>query len=193
MCTTIIVGNGPSVTSGLPYGSYIDDFPEVVRINQFRLTPKEYTGYSVDVWAFANKLQRREKKPYRGLWVRRSAEQIKHCIPESMLGMAQTMELINHETFAEVTERYQRHAPGCFPSTGLVVIEHFLIRYPTVVVHGFDGMVQGERLHYWEPHSYKGHGHVEVAEKSLMDEWRNEGAVITLQEYIDQQIERGLR
>lgn len=182
----LIVGNGPSVAKHC-WADFIDEFPEVVRLNRYELTPRGCTGTKTTVWAFAHVFTRTQPFADRGLWVRRDSRPLRTGMPVSMPKMvAGDVDIVSHELWNEIDAKYQEFAPGRHPSSGLVVIAHYLQTHEQLVVHGFDGMVTGQPIHYWEGEVYKDGGHVEAAEKRLMRQWVDADRVVTLAEWVEE-------
>jgi hypothetical protein len=148
----IRVGNCPSV-KGREWGSIIDSFETVIRINSFPFTGYEReAGSRCDVWALTP-TKVRPVTPCREIVVfvvsrDRAVQQREYAWSH----YGDRLTLVNRsEVIRLATPFGYTKMESVWPSTGATAILDFSTKYPLVVYHGFDHLVGSESRtrHYY--------------------------------------------
>jgi len=155
----VIVGNGPSVMDGQPFGSVIDGFERVVRFNSFNVQEPAFTGSQVS-YHFCNGRNFPTSRDVRFVVPLFNAS-LTHAVYLFMPHLEDSREIYANVTSAKVDawvieeERILalRAQIGCLPwqipTSGAVAVDAFLRSRSEVSLHGFD-FFQGDRIHYFE-------------------------------------------
>ena len=162
----IVVGNGPSVTSG-KWGDAIDGHLEVIRFGAYRMEDfAECTGVRTTMWAASEECRKTVRPP-------RDCQEIVICEP----GKRQAY------TSRGITAMERLHASVDHPSSGLILLESLAYQGIRPTFIGIDGYDRAERRNYWsddpipddDPHDYD----QEVARLSAMIQ---DGLIVALED-----------
>jgi hypothetical protein len=148
----ILVGNGPSVKDR-EWGSIIDSFETVIRINSFPFTGYESeAGRRCDVWALTP-TKVRPVPPCREIVAfvispDKAVQQREYAL--SLYGERLTL-VDRPEVIRLATPFGYTKMESVWPSTGATAMIYFSTKYPLVVYHGFDHLVGSESRtrHYY--------------------------------------------
>ena len=145
----IIIGNGPSVLKN-DFGSIIDNFDIVVRINRYY--PNKHVGSKMTYF-------------FCSPWKLEYSDQIyntaKNILVWNIINMNSPYDnkdktiIINHpkiNNFLCDNFKFKKCPSRPLVSTGIAAIMTFidLNKFEKIYIHGFDGLVKGEKLHYFE-------------------------------------------
>jgi hypothetical protein len=177
----VVIGNGPSVLNN-KYGKIIDNFDEVVRINHYK--PSENVGekltiFVVAAWKVINypKVPLLSKKIL--LWK-------EHNIPTPYDNCKQT-ETIKKEPITSML--HTKFNFNIFPknpwcSTGIATLMYLIQsnKYDTIYIYGFDNLIKGNRLHYFEQAKIEVCQHSSELEKNFIDHYIKLGKLCKLED-----------
>jgi hypothetical protein len=164
----IVVGNGASVLAQ-PLGHLIDEFDDVVRLNNFRIEGHEpFVGRKTTIWARNNMrdIADRDGAAFREVWI---------CAPRWAVGSSVPFWVRwRRSTFTIGVNRLRRMYPGSlvvdeatlldiewrmeitdprrqWPSAGLIAVAYAVSRSGRVCIHGFDhfAATSGKPRHYF--------------------------------------------
>jgi hypothetical protein len=143
----IIIGNGPSVLKN-DFGSVIDNFDIVVRINRYY--PNKHVGSKM-TYFFCS--------PWKLEYNDQIYNTAKNILIWNIINMKSAYDnkdktiFVNHNkinNFLCDNFKFKKSRP--LVSTGIAAIMTFidLNKFNKIYIHGFDGLVKGEKLHYFE-------------------------------------------
>jgi hypothetical protein len=178
----IVIGNGPSVLNN-KYGKIIDNFDEVVRINHYK--PSENVGSKVTIFGVAS------WRPifYKDISVLTKKILIwkEHNIPTPYDNFKQS-EIINKEPILNILNKNFNFnifpkSPWC--STGIAILMYLILsdEYDTIYIYGFDNLVKGSVLHYFENIKVdKNNDHSTELEKKFIEHFIKLGKLCKLED-----------
>lgn len=173
---TILVGNGSSVLDA-EHGHRIDEFSEVVRFNDCKITGFErHVGTRTDTWYTVLK---HDPKRVAALAPKRivahswQPHALRCAIYLSYEPAADRVTKLDHADLKELT-RFAGVSYGAW-STGAIAIWQALKREPSVSITGFDWW-ERERHHYGD-NAVRGRLHQPTVERDLIMRLVNEGRV----------------
>tara|TARA_B100002051_G_C16724749_1_gene634635 strand:- start:480 stop:1106 length:627 start_codon:yes stop_codon:yes gene_type:complete len=199
--TILIIANGPSVTK-YNYGNIINTFPEIARINDYRITGFEnFIGNKTTIWFNgASKSLKKRKDPPGKVVVFIPAEILykkENLVVDRTpirLGLKSSQfNLINKETM----KSYEKISNINRPTTGLNSIMWSMENYQNVIIHGFDFFLNN-KYHYYDSlltkikvnisykEKYKERSilHDNLAESKFVKQLIKNNKIITLDNYI---------
>lgn len=148
----ILIGNGPSVKDHA-WGSIIDSFETVIRINSFPFTGFESeAGTRCDVWAMTP-TKSRPIPPCRQIYAfvispHQATQQREHALAY----YRDRLTLVDRQEVIHLAAQFGYVKPdSVWPSTGATAMMYFARQYPFIVYHGFDHLVGSESA---TPHYY---------------------------------------
>jgi len=176
----IVIGNGPSVLNN-KYGKIIDKFDEVVRINHYK--PSENVGEKLTIFVVAAwKVINYKEVPLLSkkilLWK-------EHDIPTPYDSFKQT-EVIDKKPIIDIL--HKKFNFNIFPknpwcSTGIATLMYLILsdKYDTIHIYGFDNLIKGNRLHYFEQAKIEVCQHSSELEKNFIDYYIKLGKICKLE------------
>jgi hypothetical protein len=182
----IVIGNGPSVLNN-KYGSYIDKFDEVVRINHYKPEFKEYIGEKLTTYITSTYLTKFYEM------VPKISNQI--LILDPLNRKKSPYDSYKHTSYIDTTlinPYLVENGFFIFPnkpwaSSGIEILTYLIYvkKYKHICIYGFDNLVYDEKQHYFEelktssdtPHSFE-------KEKNFIEHHINNKILIKLEDYI---------
>jgi len=155
----LIVGNAPTVTDGSPLGEEIDRFAHVARFNSYTVSKPAFTGSRTD-FHFCNGRQVASGKRMKVVLPLFNAS-LTHAaylfFPHMEDARRITDNLTSDKATAWVVDEprllaLMKKLGIAFwqvPTSGMVAIDAFLSKHPSVSLHGFN-FFQGKKIHYFE-------------------------------------------
>jgi CMP-N-acetylneuraminic acid synthetase len=151
----IVIGNGPSVFKN-KFGGFIDSFDEVVRINHYKPN-REFVGeklthfYSSSFNKFFYK-----KVPLLASSINIIFNYIQRLTNEFTYDKFPNTRIEGIDYFEELKEYGFDKLDYTRPSSGIFTLLHLIKtnKYKEIVIYGFDNLVVGEQLHYFEKKIY---------------------------------------
>ncbi len=182
----LVIGNGPSV-GDYDFGDYIDSFPDVVRMNSFVTDGfEDKIGSRTTIYACADFDIKFDQSLYDSV----HTVLFSHTHKPRKTGYEDKEKTI--EIYDKTCERLEKEfgfnhfGKAPWPSTGVIVLMYLLMtREGPIYIHGFDGLVHGERLHYFST-EYHGNGscHKSELEKAFLQYWIDADRLIPLVDYV---------
>ena len=183
----IVIGNGPSVLNN-KYGSYIDKFDEVVRINHYKPEFKEYVGEKLTTYVTSTYLTKFYEK------VPKISNQI--YILDGLDIKKSPYDSYKHTSYIDKTLIYPYLVENGFTSlpnkpwasSGIEILTYLIYvkKYKQICIYGFDNLVCNEKQHYFEEliTSEKYQPHSTEKERKFIDNHINNKIIIKLEDYI---------
>jgi hypothetical protein len=183
----IAIGNGDSVL-GNNFGSKIDSFDIILRINNFQISGyEEKVGTKTTHWARSDSKQ---------IVLRNHCEfeKVLFCLPLRNFNVKSRMdyvlsmitsntEIVDKKLVMKAQSLLPKH---CWPSTGLISLMWLIDKYKKVTVYGFDCFkkIGGFARHYYDNREKmkKVIGHTTESEKTFIDFYRKRGNIISLED-----------
>ena len=197
----LIIANGPSILNE-NFGSAIDNFNEVARINNYQIDGfHKHIGSKTTIW-FNGGNQNLKKPvfypkkvivfiPYEIL--HRKEKKVKKKLPFRLGMNSNDYEVVKKEKMKsfEINSNIKR------PTTGLNSILWAIENYNKVFIHGFD-FFQESKAHYYDSNIFKkiirmkilikGEKHNNIAEKRFVNQLISDKKIFLLNEYINNKI-----
>jgi flavodoxin len=153
--TYIVVGNGPSILKK-EYGSKIDEFDEVIRINTFKTTGLEKcTGSKTTAWVTFGKktLPQDPIRPKNVIMVHEESDP--PYTPTKIWRVPRSYYNDIRKELQEKTSKTDK-AAGIIPSTGYLTIRWLLDHNIDVTIIGFDHFSKKDSgmHHYWDSRTF---------------------------------------
>jgi len=199
--TILIIANGPSATK-YNYGNIINTFPEIARINDYRISGFEnFVGNETTIWfnGASKNLKKRKKTPSKVIVfvpaeiLYKQENLVLERTPIRLQLHPSKFNLINKETM----KSYEKISNISRPTTGLNAIMWSMENYQNVIIHGFDFFLNN-KYHYYDSllakikvkiglkDKYKERSilHDNLAESKFVKQLITNGKIITLDNYI---------
>ena len=185
----IVIGNGPSVLKN-KFGGFVDSFDEVVRINHYKPI-KEFVGEKLT--HFYSSV--RNINFYNNVPLLTSSINIIYnyltdldfdcCYKEYPI-----QKIEGKLYFNELKEYGFYDKTYTHPSTGITTLFHLIKsnRYNEIVIYGFDNLIGGKQLHYFEEkiHPYTNIVHLTSCEKNFIESFISKGKLKRLETLISE-------
>ena len=154
----IIIGNGSSILN-YEFGDVINNFKEVVRINDFEIEGYEkYIGTKTTIWGRSNSNRTKNRliddsisvviaSPH---WNYKNVKDKMRLYKKSSCVSMKDSWYLQEDLGLMGRCRSASRRRG-WPSTGLLIIYYFLKKYKTIYIHGFDFFKddKGDSRHYY--------------------------------------------
>jgi hypothetical protein len=177
----IVIGNGPSVLKH-KYGKIIDNFDEVVRINHYK--PSENVGEKLTIFGVA--AWREINYPKVSLLSKKILIWKEHNIPTVYDNFEQS-EIINKEPIIKILhEKFNFNLYPKYPwcSTGVAILMYLILsdKYDIIYIYGFDNLIKGTVLHYFENIKVNTMDHSSELEKNFINYYIKLGKLCKLED-----------
>lgn len=147
----IVIGNGPSVLN-TNYGSIIDSFPEVVRINHY--VPSKDVGYKLTIFAATtinHRFYPEVLTKAREIIIWNENDQFKSSTYDNAIQKVRP-DTKNVKDILHTVHNFSRFPRPGFASTGLSILLYLIEskKYKKIHIFGFDNLIKNTQEHYFD-------------------------------------------
>lgn len=202
MSSIIVIGNGPSVMEN-EYGEIIDAFDIVVRINQYRDIYSKYIGAKLSVFVTtdynAGIVFGSKHNGYHNIvknanniivWKDVNHKTLFDELSQTKIiqkNQKDTDKFINQDKIIDSLvhdHKFNRFHRGIWSSTGINILMYLIQtgEYDKIYIHGFDGLKNDQKVHYYENAIRTTHEHSPDKEIAFVEYYINKGIIIRLED-----------